>query len=295
MTTKIAISNMRLDAKLAHGDPLWGKFNGSFINAEIPATRLLDTIYTGHAITTQHSQQWRKAENYLCGQHLALDFDTGDKSSTMAHLMDEKFIERYATLIHTTMSHTPEHPRSRVVFLLDVAITQAKNYTLAATALLWLFGAADRQCKDAARFFYGSPDCEFEFLDNVLPLEIVKKLIINYQETGRTAKRRANRSAYHAPASQLEVSEALRKIPAWGIEYDQWVSVLMALHSQFGEDGYSLAEQWADGKPGEVEQKWRSFDANGNGAGAITIATVFGLAKEHGWNRYATVEREPDE
>ena len=42
--------------------------------------------------------------------------------------------------------HLPqeEKPRARVVFLLDQPIMQAKNYTLAASALLWVFGTADR-------------------------------------------------------------------------------------------------------------------------------------------------------
>jgi hypothetical protein len=67
------------------------------------------------------------------------------------------------------------------------------------------------------------------------------------------------------------------------VDYDEWVSVLMAIHSQFGDDGYSLAEMWADGKQGEIDQKWKSFHQTGNVSGAVTIATVFGIAKRFGW------------
>ena len=69
------------------------------------------------------------------------------------------------------------------------------------------------------------------------------------------------------------------------IDYDEWVQVLMALHAAYGDAGRALAEDWADGKPGEVSQKWRSFKPTGNTSGAVTIATVFGIAKKFGWQK----------
>jgi hypothetical protein len=59
----------------------------------------------------------------------------------------------------------------------------------------------------------------------------------------------------------------------------------MAIHAAFGEDGYSLAQNWGDGKGNEIELKWRSFKPGGNTAGAVTIATVFGIAKKFGWRK----------
>ena len=282
---KIAVSRIKLDRKIPHGSDLWPKFNASFENLEIEPPYIMQAIYDGQATTTWHKNNWRAGENYLCGQYIGLDFDAGDRTSAIETLVKDKFILKYGAFVYTTMSHTPGCPRARVIFLLDQPIMQAKNYTLAASALLWLFGTADRQCKDAVRFFYGSPKCEFEYIDQVLPLEVVKKLIADYQATGQTEKRRAEHKDFHAPASQQEVADALRFIPAWGIAYDQWVEVLMGLHSEFGDAGLSLAENWADGKQGEVAQKWRSFKQSGNTAGAVTIGTVFGIAKQNGWKK----------
>lgn len=286
---KVSVSKYQIEHKIPTGSEVWPRFNASFINRELQPDSLMQMIYDGHAITTWHAANWRTSANYLLGQHLGLDFDTGDTSSSMPALVKDKFIERYAALLYTTMSHTPEAPRTRVLFLLDQPIVQAKNYTLAASALLWLFGTADRQCKDAVRFFYGSPHCEFEFLNNVLPVETVKKLISEYQASGANEKRRAVNKDYAAPATQLEVAEALRLIPPWSIDYDEWVSILMGIHSEFGDGGYALAENWAQGVNGEVEQKWRSFKQSGNPSGAVTIATVFGIAKNFGWHKVASV------
>ena len=149
--TKIAISSIQCMRKIEPGAPVWKKFNASFKNADCTTSEIMDAIYEGYPVTTQLKEPWRTSENYLMGQHLALDFDTEDKTSTIDYLVKDKFIDKYGTFVHTTISHSPEAPRARVFFLLDQPIHQAKNYTLAASALLWLFGAADRQCKDAAR------------------------------------------------------------------------------------------------------------------------------------------------
>ena len=282
---KIAVSRYPLTKKIPAGDPIWSRFNAGFDNLELNLDDLVETIYGGKAITTHHKNNWRASENYICGQHIGLDFDTEDKNSTLQHLKNDKFISKYASFIHTTISHKPEAPRARVIFLLDQPIMQAKNYTMAATSLLWLFGTADRQCKDAVRFFYGAPECDVEIIANKLPIEVVRKLITNYQDSGQVEHKRATRKDYSAPASQQEVSDALKLVSPWAVEYDEWIQILMGIHSEFGDAGYSLAESWADGKAGEVDQKWKSFKASGNPSGAVTIATVFGIAKKFGWRK----------
>lgn len=283
MNYSVAFSAKPIMEKIPPGSPVWKDFNASFVNLDVDMGGIMTFVYRGYAMTTQHKNKWRATENYIKGQHIGLDFDSEDAASRLETLAADKFVQKYAAFIHTTISHTPEAPRARVMFLLDAPIMQAKNYTLASSALLWVFGTADRQCKDAVRFFYGSPGCEFVKIGKVLPLEVVKKLIEKYIESGANERKKSVRPNYLPPASQQEVAEALKYIPPWGIPYDEWVAVLMGIHSQFGDAGYQLAESWADGKPGEVDHKWRSFDRTGNEAGAVTIATVFGIAKQHGW------------
>jgi hypothetical protein len=281
---KVAVSDYKLDSKLLPGDTRWADFNASFHNLDLKMSDLLEAVYHGRAITTHHKDNWRATQNYICGQHIGLDFDSGENTS-LSCLSKDKFITRYAAFTHTTISNTDEHPRTRVIFLLDQPILQAKNYGLAVSSLLWLFGTADRQCKDPVRFFYGSPGCEFEYYSNVLSLVVVKKLITQYKETGMQEKKKANRPDYLPPATQKDVAEALSKINPWQVDYDEWVSILMAIHSEFGEAGYQLAESWGDGKQGEISQKWKSFDRDGNITGRVTIGTLFNIAQRFGWGR----------
>ena len=253
-TYRVAVSTWALDHKLAPGAPEWAAFNASFVCQDMTPFDFAHAIYDGHPFTTWHANNWRTSANYVCGQHLGLDFDAGDQTSTLPALLDNPFIHRHANILYTTPSHTPEAPRARVVFLLDTPIMQATNYALAAASLLWLFGTADRQCKDPVRFFYGSLRCDMEMSDNVLSLATVKHIIAPYQASGKRELRRQVRT-YTATTAQTEVADALKKIPAWGIDYDEWVSVLMALHREYGDAGLSLAEQWAEGGPNEVARK----------------------------------------
>lgn len=284
MTYKLAFSRMAPTGKFPPGDPVWGEFNASFVNQELELIDIANQIYTGHPFTTWHKNNWRNNANYLLGQHIGIDFDNEDQRSTLAYLAKDKFIQKYAALIYTTPSHTPAAPRARVLFLLDAAIHQAKNYATAVTALLWLFGAADRQCKDACRFFYGSVNCDVEWLDNVLPLDKVKQIIHQYQATGEIARNSHTKHRQYTPtADQQEVADALKVIPPWSIDYDDWLKILMAIHHAYGDAGLSLAEQWADGTQGEVNRKWRSFKQNGNTTGTVTLNTVFRMARDKGW------------
>jgi len=207
---RIAFSRMALSGKIEAGSDLWPKFNASFDNRELEPIEIANLIYTGHPFTTWHRNHWRDGSNYELGQHIGLDFDTGDVRSTLAHLAAEPFIAKYASMIYTTPSHTPEAPRARVLFLLDTPIHQATNYALAAQAMTWLFSHADPKCKDPARFFYGSLNCQVEYLENVLPLDVVREIIRKYQATGHAEKRRQVRHAENVDAARL-VTAAIDK------------------------------------------------------------------------------------
>lgn len=275
---KIAINRHPLDHKLPQGDPFWATFNASFDNRELTPNALADEIYNGKSITTWHKDHRRITANYLCGQHIGLDFDAGDDSSDMWKLITDKFIAKYAAMLYTTMSHTDEKPRSRVIFLLDTPIMQAVNYSLAAQSLIWMFGTSDRQCKDAVRFFYGSKYCQFQILGNVLPLDQVKKSISNYLETGKKEKKRIT-TIGPVSTNMQDVKDALDHINPDRIDYDDWVQILMGIHSEFGDAGLTMADQWANGYQGEVERKFKSFDKGG----VVTISKVFSVAKRFGW------------
>jgi len=85
------------------------------------------------------------------------------------------------------------------------------------------------------------------------------------------------------PATGDKIHDALAYVsPDCG--YDDWLRIGMALHAELGPSGLTVWDSWSARSakyPGssEVASHWRSFKA---GAG-VTIATLYGLAKDAGW------------
>jgi len=78
-----------------------------------------------------------------------------------------------------------------------------------------------------------------------------------------------------------QIEAALSFIPAH--DRDVWWKIGMAVKSELGEEGFSLWSDWsatADTyKPTDARAVWKSFKPSG----PVTIASLFGLAKEHGY------------
>lgn len=68
------------------------------------------------------------------------------------------------------------------------------------------------------------------------------------------------------------------------LEYDEWLAVLQAVHSQYPDDqGYELADRWSQRgaryKPDEVSIRWQSFDEHGT----IRVGTLIYFAQKNGF------------
>jgi primase-like protein len=77
------------------------------------------------------------------------------------------------------------------------------------------------------------------------------------------------------------VREALKVVPA--DDYNVYLRIGMALRNRFGDAGFDLYRDWAvtSAKFDEIElrRKWTSITSEGG----VTIATLYGIAREHGW------------
>lgn len=136
----------------------WAGYNDAFRNVELTPGELAGIIRGGYAIAPQMNGR-RKRENFRLAQHIGVDLDDG--TYTWDALISMELVAMCAAIIHTTASHTDEHPRYRVVFLLEEPITDPDDYTQAVGAFMRAFGAAaDPACKDPARLFYGANGCQ---------------------------------------------------------------------------------------------------------------------------------------
>lgn len=94
----------------------------------------------------------RGASNVRSVCCLVFDFDSGDSIEAMSQLLHER-----AGVIHTSWSHSLEHPKARVVLPLVEEVSGASWKVVYAAALRWaqdLGLSPDGACKDPSRLFY---------------------------------------------------------------------------------------------------------------------------------------------
>lgn len=88
--------------------------------------------------------------------------------------------------------------------------------------------------------------------------------------------------------SQEEAQTMLDALPAeFGNSRDEWRTVGMGLHHEFGNEGFSLFDEWASKRKGyggyhDQLRQWRSFRSDRAGE-VVTIRSTMKAARESGW------------
>jgi hypothetical protein len=160
----------------------WGRYNSSFKAEEHTPESLLTEVARGYAFTAvlggcqglccgawctrpEHRevpghcgrpQGYRANRHFNSAQFIATDFDTADVRSTFDYLLNIPLIARHGTSLYTTLSHTPEHPKSRVVFITDAPFTDAAQYRRVKLAVMEQLPWGDASVHDPSRLFYGT-------------------------------------------------------------------------------------------------------------------------------------------
>jgi putative DNA primase/helicase len=95
----------------------------------------------------------------------------------------------------------------------------------------------------------------------------------------------------NAPTSISIIEQALSFIPA--DDRDTWIKCGMAIKSEFGEAGFDAWDRWSATSDNYSARaavaSWRGFDDGGG----ITIASLFGLAKDNGYRHNTTIKPTP--
>lgn len=285
--------------------------NNGFTNEHLTVDELVTAIRAGRAFTSPHQHRnlpkpdggttaYRTSENWIESQHDGSDFD----HSSFADVLQISLVRDYAAFLYATTRHTAADPRSRAVFIFDQVVTDRDYYAKIKKAIVWrLGGVVDKSCKDVARQFFGSKDCEVLMLNNVMPLAVADQLIAEYEaeqaaaqeeRAKKAAARAANGETYATTDDAEKTNLALHALATWRAEqYDPWLSIGMALHAWGDNAGLALWHEFSQRcpekyNPDQVDAKWKSFKSGGG----ITIASIFKWADEDspGWRR--TLQRD---
>jgi hypothetical protein len=225
----------------------WGKFNGAFQTETHSPDSLLSEIAAGHSFCAALSG-YRNAERFVSSQTLALDYDSGNPS--LDDLLTDTYIASYGTFIYSTLSHSEESRKWRVVFVLSEPITDPQVYRKAMTALLDRYQGTDQAIKDPARFLYGSHPKSgvCKFMGNLLPMTEVLKLLSEYDEKQHALRREVERrqlaeidrskltgatpdEKYVEIAIQQELGYLATRAPGSGERYPSVIPTTMKLES----------------------------------------------------------------
>jgi len=161
----------------------WSWYNRHFTPIETTAHGLAVEIWRGNAFTPIYKDNWRRKVNFQTCHHLAFDFDTGDYRSSFDHLAKDLAYDQFGGFLYSTPSSTPEHPKSRMVYILEEPITDLDRYELLYKAMLITrYPYADQSTKDAARLFFGSYHCNLQGNWQLLTTEYQDVVIDAYQQ-----------------------------------------------------------------------------------------------------------------
>lgn len=178
------------------------KNNGTFEQLDISAAELADFIDQGFAFCAQHKDQWRKQSNFTAAGFLAVDIDHG---LMIENAIADNFFQKYASIIYTTPSHTPEAHRFRIVFELEEPISDATEMKLALTGLIARFGG-DGSCKDPCRLFFGSSGSRPAVQGKTLPRTVIDALKVRVEEIRTTTDRAGEEGYGHSAANHSRIS-----------------------------------------------------------------------------------------
>lgn len=163
--------NPKLIDKTPPDDKRW--LTHGFEPYEVTPDEFCQAINQGCSYSYQFEGGIRKSENFLGADLISVDIDGG---RTVAEALADPIVEAYGSIWYRTPSHTPDHHRFRLVFILPFTVTDANDLKVAARALSRRLGG-DMSATDAARLFYGSTGSEPTCLGGQLTEAYLAELI----------------------------------------------------------------------------------------------------------------------
>lgn len=165
-------------------------YNSKFENKLLSPKELLDHILLGHSFcisklkSNNSKYSKRISENFVQGQLIAIDIDNkkGDKKLTKTEgyvtfevVSKEPFFNEYGSFIYTTPSHSEDHHRFRIVFVLDKPIANRKEFKSYLITLTKKY-SGDVATTSIVQGFFGSSSAKFKFIGNTLTKDIVSNV-----------------------------------------------------------------------------------------------------------------------
>jgi len=212
-----------ITSKLAYKD--------GFIAKDLSLIELAYAIDCGLTFSYQFKGNVRSAENFIATDILAIDIDYG---LTISEALEQLVVKKYCSMFYTTVNHSPDHHRFRLIFVLPRTITNARELSAATRSLAQRLGG-DRAATDAARMFHGCKDSNPELFDGSIDDAFLQELIadglsIPVSESVNFDGSTSNRSDYRPEQTLMVRTRNGQMIEAVSVD------VLTPIHCPFHND-----------------------------------------------------------
>ena len=178
--------------------------SNGFDPCELLLEEFRDVISWGYCFSYQFKNQHRREENFTCTDIICVDMDGGRE---IEDTLEDFIVKQYGSICYTTPSHSLDHHRFRVVFVLPHTLTDVKEVKSATRSLALRLGG-DPSVSDGARMFYGSSGSDPSILGNSITEEFLVELIEDGkvipqpQNMSPSAKSTTNRSKHKLDLNQ---------------------------------------------------------------------------------------------
>lgn len=238
-----------------------------------------DGIATSAELINDH----RTDENFVSRQLVMVDIDDG---MTIQDLFNDEFYNEYGAGFYATASHTDEHHRFRIMFVLEEPITDREQMKRIIRGLLIVYQSGDMVCKDAARLYYGVPNCKIkERTNKILPKVITDGLVEMVREIEIKEEEKLKTKYVADVTKEVDfdfVNELLRrisyKVGDLNGSYEQWRPIAWATCHALGiSNAQSLMMTYWPTKTKKHLQTLKSWKNQGNSPTVGTLIKLSGI------------------
>lgn len=121
---------------------------------------IVDAIGKGYTIAPCVTENGLRIENFKSGQLIIIDVDNKIEDKPLLFIDDIlNLYKQYGIEVlgyHESFSHTPDHPKYHILFMLDKPIYDANQMHIVKTILISIVNQADPACKDVARMYFST-------------------------------------------------------------------------------------------------------------------------------------------
>lgn len=192
VTLYVRLSEMKLDHKPDKKEYM--ELYRSFYNTETDIFGLIAAASEGRV----YGAQFKNAPNvFKRSSVISVDLEKHPEAN-IDKAIKHPFFQAFGAFAYTTLSHTEETPRCRLVFITERAIEDRETYKKIATAIFapWTHTGGDKSCTEPDRSFLGSPNGKFIYHGKFISAEMmlylgrknIKEEILRVKQEARSYK-----------------------------------------------------------------------------------------------------------